>query len=766
MTAKKIQQEQFFITIGICLVLVVLTLAAYWPVLHCDFVNFDDTDVVTENPRIQKGLSIANVAWAFRDWESAHYWAPITVLSHMIDCQLFGLNAGMHHATSLGLHITNAVILFLFLQFITGKRWPSFFAAAIFAWHPLRVESVAWIAERKDLLSTLFFLLTLWTYANWVRKRGSARYLTVCLFYLLALMSKPMVVTLPFVLLLLDVWPMGRLKTATPTSRPWVSWISLRLLPKLIFEKIPFFVLAAVASVATFIAQKKLGAVASLHEVSISSRASTAVVAYLEYVIKTFWPTNLAAYYEPPSHSSILYVAAAAVLFCVTTVGFLLFARSRPYLIVGWLWFVGVLLPVSGLVQSGGQFMADRFTYIPMIGLSISLVWAAADFVENRLLARGVLITAAAVILVQFAILSRLQLQFWKDSEAMWTRVLQFAPKSALAHNNIGQYYQERHLPRAKEHFQRALELDPDHPYAHFNLGTEFLREGRLEDARMHFEETLRLDPSYAKARVNFGSLLARQGRLDDAITQFNTVLATQPENDDALNNLGMALIEQKKYAEARAPLEKAVEVNPNDVNAENNLATVLVALGQSKEAIPHYERALRLNPSLSLTHYKVGLLLAEDGQDGRAIDHFLAASHEPSIAADAHYRAGLVFTEMSNKPAALLQLREAVRLKGDWIEPVNNLAWTLATDAKSTKEDLRDALDLARRAAQLCRSNSSVVMDTLAAASARANLFADAVRFATQGRDLAMAEGQPNLAAEIETRLKVYRTGKWYFAP
>ncbi|MGZ4975063.1 MAG: tetratricopeptide repeat protein, partial [Limisphaerales bacterium] len=558
----------------------------------------------------------------------------------------------------------------------------------------------------------------------------------------------------------------GRGMVKTKTGVSWWNWKSLSGLRTFVYEKVPFFLIAVAASIGTFIAQNKLGAVASLENVTVASRFFTAAVAYLEYTRKVFWPTDLAGYYEPSRTYPVRLAAIAVVFLTLATVVCLRTVKTKPYQLVGWLWFLGVIFPVSGLVQAGGQAMADRFTYIPIVGLSISLVWSAWKVVKTRPVCRVTLTLAAFSLLPLWIMLSRVQLYFWNDSQVMWARVLQFSPNSAIAHNNMGNFYQFRQPDRAMRHFELALQENPNYADFHFNVGTGFLRQGRIEEAIAEYKEAMRINPSHAKVRVNYGSLLAKQGKLDEAIAEFKTVLAAHPENDDALNNLGMALIEQKKYSEARAPLEKAVDVNPLDVNAENNLATVLAALGRSREAVPHYENALRLNPSLSLTHYKLGLLFSEDGHSDKAIEHFLAATHEPGIAADAHYQAALAYTELSNKPAAVLHLREAIQLKRDWIEPVNNLAWTLATDSKSNSRDVADALDLARRAAQLSVSNNPVIMDTLAAASARAQLFSDAVQIATQGRNLAVAAGQTNLAAEIDTRLKVYRAGKSYCAP
>jgi tetratricopeptide (TPR) repeat protein len=531
----------------ISLALAALVLFIYAPVWNYNFVTFDDPEYVTLNPYIAQGLTWSGIAWAFTAGYLS-YWHPLTWLAHMLDIQLFGMNAGLHHATNVLLHIANSVLLFLFLRRFTGSLWPSAFAAALFATHPLRVESVAWIAERKDVLSTLFWMFTMWAYLEYVRKPAPARYAAVVLLFAAGLMSKPMLVTLPFVLLLLDLW-----------DRPSQFVAGLATLIK---QKLPLFALTIISSVITYQVQRQVGAVATLDALSLPLRIGNAIVSYAAYIGKAVWPIRLAVLY-PFLPLEAWTVAQAAILLAVISAA--VWRAHRTYLVVGWLWFLGTLVPTIGLVQVGGQAMADRFTYVPLIGIFIMIAWGAAELSAKWRVSRAVMAAAATVVLLACTVTARAQVGYWSDSAALWEHTLAVTAENYRAHNNLGFY---------------------------------FANENRLPEAIAHFTEALRIRPDFAEGHSNLGAALARQGRMDEAIANYRAALTADPEMADAHNNLGVALAGQGKTDEAIHEFLETLRIHPNDANAHANVAMMLSDQGKTAEAREHFTAALRLNPN------------------------------------------------------------------------------------------------------------------------------------------------------------------------
>jgi tetratricopeptide (TPR) repeat protein len=617
-------------TIGICLA--VFTCLLFADVWRFESINLDDPAYFTANPHVQSGLTPQGVIWAFTTGHAGN-WHPLTWLSHMLDAQLFGPGPRGPHAVNLLLHVANTILVFLILRRMTGFVWRSAIVAALFAWHPLRVESVAWLAERKDVLSSFFFLLTIWAYAaystlskvhpqttlqcppaqkpqleNVQRASGSTTasaaqpnrrrtwsYILALLLFALGLMSKPMAVTLPFTLLLLDFWPLRRL-----THEPGNFALLVR-------EKLPFFFLSFISCIVTFRVQQHSGAVQSMLDCPLAIRLENVFISYIRYLGKTFWPINLPTPYPPPQASSPLAVALSALVLALLTISALMLARRHPPLAVGWLWFIGMLVPVIGVVQVGAQSMANRYTYLPSIGLFIALVWPIAE-IAARARFRPVWtgIAAASVLFALFS-LTRLQLSFWKNTETL------------LSH---------------------AITITTNNWLAHFNLAFEF----------------------------------DRQGRTDEALEQYRRALAVHPLDPDTLNNIGCDLAKKKEYAEAVPSFEAALQLKPGFADAHYNLARCLLQLGRSREAIPHYEIFLRNNPDHETALREIGVALAMIGNLNEAIANLEKAIRLRPDDAQAHFNLGEALALQGKSTEARVQLSEALRLKPDWAEAKSQL--------------------------------------------------------------------------------------------
>ncbi|MBC8427167.1 MAG: tetratricopeptide repeat protein [Deltaproteobacteria bacterium] len=517
-----------YLKLLICLLLALTTLGVYSEVRNFDFVTFDDYTYVAGNPNVQSGLSKKGLAWALTGFYAAN-WHPVTWLSHMLDCQLFGLNPGMHHLNNLIFHTANTLLLFLVLGRMTGALWRSAFVSALFALHPLHVESVAWVAERKDVLSTLFWMLTMWAYVRYSERPSLTRYLLIFPFFILGLMSKPMLVTLPFVLLLMDYWPLGRLQSTLPEKSGKLKTPKPVIL-RLIAEKIPLFVFVALLSVVTFLAQGE--AVQSLDNFHLKARIANSLVSYTVYIRKMFWPNDLSIFYPYPQTLQ-LWLATASGFFLITmTILFVKMGKRRPFILVGWLWYLGTLFPVIGLVQVGTHAMADRYTYIPLIGLFIMIVWGVPDLLGNWPYRKLVLRISAGLLLVLLAVCTWFQVSYWKDSIALFTHAIDVTDDNWMAHNNIGfPLVQQGRNSEAIAHFSEAVRIKPDHAEAHVNLANSYGLEGRFEEAKQHFFNAIRINPDLADAHMNLGVIFARQGNLDKAINHFLAALRVNPDD-------------------------------------------------------------------------------------------------------------------------------------------------------------------------------------------------------------------------------------------
>lgn len=511
-----------WLTIAICIALAGLTWLIFGQTLWHDFVNYDDPRYVYENTRITGGLSISGIAWAFTHIHSLN-WHPLTTISHMLDCQLYGLKAGWHHFTNVLLHTLAAILLFRALEQMTGAVWRSAFVGAVFAIHPLRVESVAWIAERKDVLSGVFFMLTLLAYVCYVRSPRVARYLVVVFLFVCGLMSKPMLVTLPFVLLLLDYWPLARIKGQ---------------FGKRVLEKIPLIALSAVSSIITFLVQK--GAVGRAEDLPILERINNAVVSYVLYIWQMLWPVNLAVFYPHPENRLPFWEIASCLLLliCITVVTIGL-RKQRPYLVTGWLWYLGMLVPVIGLVQVGWQGRADRYTYLPQIGLYIAATWGVTDLTALYRHQRATLSAAAVVLIGALSLCAWVQTSYWCDSERLFRHALAVTTNNDVAENNLGiVFLGQGKVDEAISLLQTAVDLRPDNSPAHENLAKTLLQKGRVADALVHYRKLLELQPDNMEVHNIVGTVLVQQGRVAEGVEEWQKVLAVEPDNGNAMSNL------------------------------------------------------------------------------------------------------------------------------------------------------------------------------------------------------------------------------------
>jgi Tfp pilus assembly protein PilF len=575
----------------ISLLLMIAGFIAFWQVTRCEFINFDDPKFVSDNRHVQGGLTVEGITWAFTTGQAAN-WHPLTWISHMIDVQLFGLQPRWHHLTNLLFHLASTLLLFLVLHRMTKALWQSAFVAALFALHPLHVESVAWVAERKDVLSTFFWMLTMGIYVSYAARPGLARYLTLLLCFALGLMAKPMLVTLPFVLLLLDYWPLQRLEQK-PLLQPGGHWRSIR---PLLTEKIPLFVLAALSSIVTYLVQQHAGAMKALEALPLGARTANAFVSYITYMVKMLWPANLAVFYPHPASWPLWQVLGSAMLLTAITVIVIRGARKRPYAAVGWLWYVGTLVPVIGIVQVGSQAMADRYTYIPLIGLFIIVAWAVPELLDKWSYRRQALVALSTLCLLCLFLLTWRQVGYWRTSIALYDHTLEVAGASSVIHNNRGlAYIGLADYPRAIADFERAIEIDSRYAGAYNNRGLAYNGLADYARAIADFERAVEIDPGYAGAYNNRG--LASIGLADypRAIGDFNRAIEIDPSYGEAYNNRGVAYGSLGNHTRAIADFNRAIEIDPGYAGAYYNRGVAYSSLGNRKHVIDDIRTAARL---------------------------------------------------------------------------------------------------------------------------------------------------------------------------
>ena len=647
--------------------LVLVTIALYWPVMRCGFINYDDPEFVYDNPHVRGGLNWEGVKWAFSNTEQGAYWAPLMWMSHELDCQFFGLNAWGHHLINVLLHAANTALVFLVFQRMTGATWRSLILAALFGWHPLRVESVAWVTERKDVLSTLFWTLTLLAYAKYVGasqvrdSKSKVWFGTALAMFVFGLMSKAMLVTMPCVLLLLDYWPLERFKPGRARQ--------------LVMEKIPFFALAAVMSVVTFVVQKHGGAVSTVKYLPLGARSGNALISCCRYLEKMFWPTGLAVFYPHPGYWPLKQVLLAGVFLC--GISMLLFVkRGRyPYLLMGWLWFVGTLVPVIGLVQVGGQAMADRFTYVPSLGVLILTIWGAYELTGRWRYHKIALSVAGSAAIVLCLALTRQQIGYWKDSETLFRHTIEVTQKNYMAYRTLGDVLlQNGQTDEAISQFKTAIRLKPDFADAHYDLGVALVKKGQSDEAISQFQEAIRLQPEHAEAHNNLGNSLFSKGQTNEAMSQYQEAIRLQPDDAEAHYDLGNALFNQGQTDEAITQFKTAIRLKPDFALAHNNLGNALFKKGQTDEAIGQYQEAIRLQPEYAKAHNNLGVAFFNKDQTGAATSQFQEAIRLKPDYAEAHNNLGLALLNEDHTGEAMSQFQEAIRLNPDYAKAHYNL--------------------------------------------------------------------------------------------
>ncbi len=637
------------VVVGIYLLLAALSLAVLSQTVFHNFVNFDDDIYVYNAPIIQAGLTVDGIAAAFASPHAGN-WHPLTTLSHMLDCQIYGLNAGGHHATNVVLHTMAVLLLFYVLRWMTGALWKSAIVAALFAVHPLHVESVAWVSERKDVLSAVFFFLMLGGYAHYARKPSITRYFLVTALFAAGLMAKPMLVTAPIVLLVLDYWPLQRFEqigAATPKGKTRRSGNQKHGIQRLFLEKLPWLILSTGDSLITFALQKR--SAGSLPPLPFLWRAENAIVSYITYIWKTVWPTSLAVFYPHPNDTLAIWrvVLAAIFLFAVTCAA-IVWREKKPYLFTGWFWYLIMLVPVIGIVQVGEQGHADRYTYLPSIGLFLIAVWAVGDVtvVGSVQFWRRAVTTGATLVVVALACTAFAQASHWKNSETLWEHALAVTTDNDVAHNNLGYLAVNRgELDKAMSHFEAASKIRSGKLDPHYNLGTAFVemnigdalaRKGQPDEAMAHFEQAIKLQPDYAGAYYNRGNVLYAKGKIDEAIPDFEKALQFQPSHADAHTGLGNALLRKGDLKEAIVHYKEAIALAPNDPHSRSNLAWVLAT--SSDPSIRDGAKAVELaRQAISLSGGKDPLffrtLAAAYAESGRFSDAVTVLQHAVAIA-------------------------------------------------------------------------------------------------------------------------------------
>ena len=596
-------------------ILVSIILTAYWKLPTHDFLGFDDTGYITQNIHVNNGITWKSVAWAF-SFPSFGYWHPLTWLSHMLDCHIFGLKPGMHHLTNLLLHIGNTLLLFLVLKKMTGSIWKSAFVAAIFALHPLNVESVAWASERKNVLSTFFWMLTTLTYIRYVETPNFYRYLLILIVFILGLMAKPMIVTLPFVFFLLDYWPLGRLKfnlssieRHEESHKPENNGFQHSPIFRLILEKTPLIALSAVAIYFSSLSVKRL--VISTVSVPMKVRIANALVSYVSYIKKMIWPHDLAVFYPYPQTLPLWQVAGSGLLLLCISFLVLRALKSKPYLSVGWLWYIGTLFPAIGLVQAGlWPAMADRFMYVPLIGLFIVIAWGIPDLLPRWHSKEIVLGTLSAGLVLILLATTWLQVRHWENGVKLFTYVLKVTRGNSVAHFELGHALdQHGKYNEAMIHYIKALKINPNYVQAHNNLGYALARQGKYKDAIYHYDEALSINPNDVKTHNNLGIVLARKGNFKDAVYHYNEALRSNPNYVRAYYNLGKIYANQGNIEDAIHYYRKALVVNPNMTQALYNISWIFATLENDK--FRNGEEAIELAEKLcKITQYNQPLAL------------------------------------------------------------------------------------------------------------------------------------------------------------
>ncbi len=739
-------------TLWICLALAALTVALYAPALSCQFLAFDDPVYVTENRHVRAGLTLDGLTWAFCAITAGN-WHPLTMLSHMLDCQIFGLRPWGHHLTNVLFHAANSALLFFVLMRMTGAAWRSACVAALFAAHPAHVESVAWVAERKDVLSSFFCLLAIWAYVRYTENLKlpgshfkSSRALALA-FFTLALMAKPMAVTLPFVLLLLDFWPLGRARGLDgPTWR------------RLAAEKWPFLALSAAWCGITIWAQRAGHAVASAAELPFAGRIPHAMISYLDYLRVLVFPWRLSAYYPYPHHEPALWGAEAGAALALMTWLAVAGARRRPWLAAGWLWFLGVLAPVIGLVQVGEQGWADRYLYLPSIGFFVIVVWAGAEWAARH----PVVKLCVPVLVAALAAATLAELRHWKDTRTLYGRAMEVTADNYLAMTLVGTTREDKgDLDEAIRLYRRALACKPAYPEGHFFLGRVLEARGRKAEAMSEYREALRLWPDFDTAHITAGLLLAGEKKFDEAAAHYQAALKSNPESAAAQSDWGLALMQQGRWRESAAHYEQALRLDPALAEAHGNLAFDYLQTGRLAEGVTEFRAALKLNPGDAGFRRNLGQALNQEQQWAEAAEVLEPLTLSQPANFNAQFQHGLALEHLGRIRDAASHYAAALLQNPDFPDALQHRAWIAATDARPELRDGTQAVAMAARACDLTGQKRPAMLLTLAAAYAEAGRFGDALAAVGKAEELARSQGQKELEAEAGRLRAVFAAGR-----
>jgi protein O-mannosyl-transferase len=768
-----------------------ITLALYLPTLRHDFLAYDDQQYVTENRHVQDGLTVKGLVWAFGF--HAGNWHPLSWISHMADCQIYDLHPGGHHLTNVLLHTANTVLLFMVLSGMTGSLWGSAMVAALFGWHPLHVESVAWVAERKDVLSAFFFMLTLGAYTKYSSCQEAQKskiqnpksrinpefwYCLTLFFFVFALMSKPMAVTLPFVLLLLDYWPLQRFKL------PITDYQSLL---RLAFEKIPFLALSIVACVLTIKAQSQAHAVVSTAGLPIFNRLAHAAISYVHYIGAVFWPSHLAVFYPYDTSLLPINLIVAGLMLGLVTIISIRYARKFPFLLTGWFWFLGMLVPVIGLVQVGEQAWADRYTYLPCIGLFIAIVWGVADVfqprghgavgtprpttdakVAGKKVGRGVP-TAPRILAIGLGIAmivaTSLQLRYWKNTRTLFEHAAAVSHKNHMAVTLLGSLLaKEGKFDEAIDRYKTALSWKPRYPEAHFFLGNALDQQGKLEEAIAEYQKALGYQPILEQTHIFLGAALAKQQKLQEAKSHYLAALKVNPESAVAHSNLAKLLQADGKLDEAMQHYSAALKFDPGLAQAHNNLGVLLLARNRTTEGIRELREALRLNPGDLETEYNLALALNQQQQWNESAKLLAKVLEKRGNDANAHCQLAVALTQLQRTREAMSHYASALLVQPDFPDALDGLSWILATAQNPAVRNGTEAVRMSERACELTNRLEAQKLKTLAAAYAEVGRYHDAV--STIESALAGLRPAASTTNEMQAMLETFKAGKSWRDP
>ena len=705
------------------LALALTTLTIYWPVSQFEFVNWDDDAFVYLNPHVTGGLSLENFQWSF-GIHGPGQWHPLAFWVHQLNCQVFGLNPGAHHMVSAALHVLVTLVMLTALWRISGSFWPSALVAALHALHPLSVESVAWIAHLREPLSLLFWLLVMWAYAAYTRQGGTARYLLVVVLFALGLMAKPTLITLPFVLLLLDWWPLNRIRFGANVDLQSVDLQNNEATPnyrsvgRLVLEKIPLLALSLVSVYLAYLCQKSMDAIVSLESHSLGARLANATQSYVLYLQHMVWPLNLATRYPLPDEFSAPQVIGSLLLLIGITVTALYFRRQAPHLLVGWLWYLGTLVPVIGILKMGAMTaMSDHYMYVSLLGVYIAIAWQLAMWARQSPKLKYIISGFVALTLVVLAPLTSQQIAVWRNSETLWTHTLSVDDESSIAHNNLGQV---------------------------------LLRSGRANEALGHFQDAVRIKPNYVEAHANAGNVMLSLGQPDEAISRYRTALAIAPRNAEVHYNCGVVFQQLKRWDEAIEHYEEALRIMPQLAVAHNNCGLALRALGRTQKAIDHFRQATQVDPNFVVAYINHGVDSRSLGRNTEAIEQFEQALRiEPENFA-ANYNYAIALQAVKRRAEALKRFETAAKLQPNNGGVHYGLAWIMATAPEDELRDGRRAIKHARRAVEFIKDNA-FMFDALAAAHAEVQEFAKAVKWQEQAVEMAAGKGDSALKARLE---------------